>query len=178
MQFLHIRLPRWLRRWFRPQKTMESEMQHITRKLIRGSIGRRGTVRRAFAKQSAEFNPETNPIGKKEAMNILVNMVKLSVAERSKLEGTVIDRVERGMLYSGYTDEVERISDMAATADEYYRSAEAIREDYLVEYGFYMRNRMESFRPNSKAALSDEELAELEKKIERINKSTGLGGGI
>lgn len=159
-----------------PQKTMDSQMQKITKKLIKGSVGPRGVMTRAFRKEIKKYSADENPIGKEEAENILVNMVKLAVVERNKLEGIIVDRVERGLLYSEYYRDVEKISEMAIKTDEYYRKTEMIRENYLVEYGFYARNRMESQRGGKESPLSDDDLEELRKRIEKVNQYTGFGG--
>ena len=176
MRAFFSKLSRGVKRRVVPQKTMDSQMQKITSNLIKGSVGPRGVMTRAFRKEIKQYSAEKNPIGEKEAMNILVNMVKLAVAERNKLGGIIVDRVEHGLLYSDYYRDVEKISEMAIKTDEYYRKTEMIREDYLVEYGFYARNRMESQRGGKASPLSDEDLEELRKRIEKVNKYTGFGG--
>lgn len=170
------KVSRWFKRKHIPQKTMDSQMQKITRCLINGSIGSKGVMTQAFREEIEKYSADENPIGEEEARNLLVNMVKLAVAERSKLEGTIVDQVERGLLYSDYYRDVEEVTDMAIKTDEYYRKAEMVREDYLVEYGFYARNRMESFRDGKTKPLSDNDLDELKKRIDKINRLTGFGG--
>lgn len=176
MQLTIKRLRLWFRRRLQRDKVVESEIQKITDKLIRNSIGSRGKVTQAFQKQRETFNTEKKPIGREEALNMLVNMVKIAVVERNKLEGIIINRVEQGMLNSSYYEEVEIVSDMAAQADSYYRSAETVRDDYLAEYGDYWQNRMEARRNNSKVTLTEQDYEDLKVRIEKINKLTGFGG--
>lgn len=166
----------WLSKLTDPHRSMDSQMQRITNKLIKNSVGLWGSVSRSFRKQSRRYSAAKNPIGRDEAMNILVGLVHLAVAERSKLEGTIVDRVEHGLLYSDYYRDVEAVSELAVKTDEYYRLAEMIREDYATEYGFYLRNRMGSYRKGDTDPLSENDLKELEMKIEKFNKITGFGG--
>lgn len=170
------KLSRGVKRKVIPQKTMDSRMQKITGNLIRGCVGPRGVMTRAFRKEIRQYSADKNPIGKDEAMNILVNMVKLAVAERSKLEGIIVDQVERGLLYSDYYNDVEKISEMSIKTDACYRETEMIRENYLIEYGFYDRYRMEAHRGGKESPLSEEDLETLRKRIEKLNKYTGFGG--
>ncbi len=176
MRAFFKRVSRWLSQRVVPHRSMDSQMQRITSKLIKKSVGPWGSVTWAFIKQSRRYSVEKNPIGRDEAMNILVGLVHLAVAKRSMLEGNIVDRVENGLLYSDFYRDVEDVLEMATKADEAYRKAEMIREDYATEYGFYLRNRMESYRKGGTNPLSEDDLEELKKKIDKLNRLTGFGG--
>lgn len=176
MQFILSIMPLWLLRIISPQKAVEIQIARITTKLIRKTFGLFGTVTGKFRKDIKKYNADCTPISTEEAKQLLVSMVKLAVAQRSLLLTLIAEEADQRLFSNRMDRNLHKVVELAVAADEAYRSAEFIREDYLIEYANFSQNRIQSYKYQSVTPPTDQELDWLKERLDKMEDLTGLGG--
>ena len=83
-------------------RIQETEMTTLVDQLINDVIGPNGTMTRHFKKAIAGYSRETNPISEAKARTVMLDMVRMAVAERKRIVGRVEKSIEEGSLYDRY----------------------------------------------------------------------------
>lgn len=107
-----------------------SEIEIITDSLIKNQLGKRGVIRKAFDKKVEGYNSENNPIGEKEAKEILNNMLYLITTSRHCLSADIGKSVAEGEMFQYYDKKQRKILDLSLDAVTKKQNMISAHEEY------------------------------------------------
>lgn len=121
------------------ERYFASELDILMDKLIRDTIGPKGTMTTEFHDRIAAFDPDNTPIGEEAAKELLVSMLTLAVAQRKLFNSRIEKSVEVGGLFDRYYGKLHTVSELANSANVKRKLMLEAEDQYLRQYSIWKK---------------------------------------
>lgn len=156
------------------------EMESITNRLIYDTLGVEGVLEKDFQEMMNGYSRDSNPIGMKDAKDILFKLIELAISQRNLLPGRIEASIDKGGYSEQFYRKMHEINVLSVKAYEKMREMQKAREEY--EYNKAIRDKVvarsyvKDFLPDDISIESD--VADMNIEIVAIEDNLDREGGL
>ena len=110
-------------------RSLDDELEQITDKLIKDTVGPKGVLTAKFDRCAGAFDPRVNPISEKEAVEIMLSMIKIAVSRRKLMVERCATSVEAGGLFDRHYRKMHQVSKLAVICNANKRRLQRAEEE-------------------------------------------------
>lgn len=121
-------------------------MEELTNQLRDEVAGDGGLLDQEFEKMIAAYDPEINPISKREAELMLHALLRRAISHRKLLNDRIARSIESGRLFDQYYDRIHAVSALAVDAYTKMQKMDFAEENLAYHYEMLIHVRDSSFQ--------------------------------
>lgn len=154
-------------------------MEELTDRLIAETAGDGGELDREFQRRIAAYDPEVNPISRKQAEILLNSLLKTAISRRKLLNERIARSIEGGRLFDQYYDRIHAVSALAVDAHTKMQQMDVAEENMRYHYDMLLNVRNNSYRKDVRPDMEAwEEIPKRHRDIlMAIDEAGGCGNG-
>ncbi len=157
------------------KKVVVPAMEELTNQLRDEVAGKGGILDREFEKMIRAYDPEVNPISRREAELMLDTLLRRAISHRKLLNDRIARSIESGRLFDQYYDRVHAVSALAVDAHTKMQRMDYAEENLKYHYDMLIGIRNDSYlKPPGQ---DSKEWGKLPKRSRDILKAIDEAGG-
>lgn len=120
-------------------------MEELTNQLRDEATGKGGLLDREFEKMIRAYDPEVNPISRREAELMLDTLLRRAISHRKLLNDRIARSIESGRLFDQYYDRIHAVSALAVDAHTKMQRMDYAEENLKYHYDMLIGIRDDNY---------------------------------